>query len=217
MGDRSDEVTADPRSTEELLEETERLLSESGGVSDERPAGPSGDRTAEGSAGSLDASDEDATDAWWRSGTSDETDGDTGSVEEPSSSRSWRSRLRPSISLRSPTDYFSPKAFFAIVLALGAGFVVGSSLIPFAGTFVGIFAIAFLIGLVTSKRRYLEMAAAGSSVGVVAALAEFAMAAVAFNAGGRVVAVGITTGLLACLIGYYFGRDFRDGLSRDVE
>lgn len=187
MGDRSDEfVEADrgERSTDELLEETERLLS-----------GSETDSSADASAA---------------------TSTDAGSADAGSAKRtSLRSRL-PSLPRPSLEGAFSPKAFLALVVALGAGFFAGELTIPIAGQIVGMFAVAFAIGLATSKRRYLETAAAGASVGGIAAVVSNAVLAVA-GSGRAVLAVGVSAGLVACLVGYYFGRDLRNGLFQDLE
>ncbi|TYL40064.1 hypothetical protein CV102_00330 [Natronococcus pandeyae] len=194
MGNRSDELTEtserSPHSTDELLSETEQLLSGADADTGEPSARSATEREPESTA--------------------------------PESSSSRSSRL-PSVSsfLSLPSApslyrYFSPKAFLALVLVVGAGLLAGGLAIPFAGRIVGMFAVAFIVGLVTSKRRYLEMTAAGASVGSVAALANYAVLAVA-GSGQAVLAVGASAGLAACVGGYYFGRDLRDGLFRDVE
>ncbi|MDG5817842.1 DUF456 domain-containing protein [Natronococcus sp. A-GB7] len=191
MSDRSDEfVEADrgERSTDELLEETERLLSGSNAEAD-------ADSSADASAG---------------------TSTDTASTDTESAKRtSLRSRL-PSLPRLSLETAFSPKAFLALVGALGVGFFAGELVIPIAGQIVGMLAVAFAIGLATSKRRYLEVGAAGAAVGGVAAVVSNAVLAVA-GSGRAVLAVGVTAGLVACLVGYYFGRDLRNGLFQEIE
>ncbi|AGB36277.1 hypothetical protein [Natronococcus occultus] len=193
MGDRSDEfVEADEpgeRSTDELLEETERLLS---GSDAEIDAGPSS---------GADASSASSTDA----------DTESTSAEDAS----LRSRL-PSLPRPSLGAGFSPKGFLALVGALGVGFFAGELVIPIAGQIVGMLAVAFAIGIATSKRRYLEVGAAGAAVGGIAAVVSNAVLAVA-GSGRAVLAVGVTAGLVACLVGYYLGRDLRNGLFQEIE
>ncbi|MFC4543968.1 DUF456 domain-containing protein [Halosolutus amylolyticus] len=208
MSDRSDEVTAsregDARSTDDLLEETEELLSGSGA-----DAGPSSTPARDRSTG-QDAPVDESTESgsWWRS-----SDAEPDAAAETDIDTSRLSRLAPSHSLG---EYFSPKAFLALVLALGAGLFVGDTILPIGGRIAGMFAVAFAIGLVASKRRYLETTAAGVSVGALAALANHAVIAVA-GSSRAIVAVGATVGLLSCVGGYYFGRDLRDGLRRDID
>lgn len=132
---------------------------------------------------------------------------------------------------------FSLRAFlFALALSTAGIFLGGfaSTLLPLpvpflgiAGRFVGLFAAAFAVGLVAAERRYLE----AGSAGAVAAAFSFLLAALGSvfvrwlpvatdglsRYGTTVAGVGAGSGLLVALAGYYFGRDLRDGLTRDVE
>lgn len=209
MGDRSEEATEtrESRSTEDVLAETERLLSETG-------AGAPRSEEDAASIGSIDdaALEEESTDEggslWpWSGSDADSTD--------PSSADS-RSRLSPGRYLSvSPGSYFSPKALLAFVLLFGLGLIGGSvAMIPF-GRILGLFAVAFLAGLVTEKRRYLEVTLAAGSVGAISSLVSHAIIAVA-GSGQVVAAVGASFGVISCVLGYYFGRDLRDGLVRDI-
>lgn len=195
MSDRSEEVTEN-RSTEELLEETEQILS--GGDPSGGGTGPSTDDTAEPS-----PVEDDQSGSWWRSSSSESS---TDSSEAHSSSTSRLSISR----------YFSPKAFLALVGAIGLGLVAGSFLLPFGGRPAGMFAVAFLLGLVTTDRRYLEIALAGTSVGAASALLANPILTAA-GSGTTVIAIGVAAGLVTSVGGYYFGRDLRDGLSREID
>ncbi len=192
MSDRSDELTErrnrDVPATDDPLEETDRLLSE--------PDATAGN----GSPESVDVSS---------SAPSDNT-------QHESHSDSSRSRLSALTARLSLGRYFSPKEFVVVVALLGAGLLAGATVLPIAGRLIGMFVVAFAIGLLTSKRRYLEMTAAGVSVGAVASVLNNVILTVA-GSGQALVAVGATFGLLATVCGYYFGRDLRDGLSRDLE
>lgn len=211
MSDRSEEVIdsreRSPRSTEDLLEETEELLSGSGTETERSSLPP--ERASERDESPATAGT--GTDSRWRSSATESTPAaeETGTDTGPSR----LSRLTPSLSIG---EYFSPKAFLALVLAIGAGLLAGELVVPIGGRIVGMFTVAFAIGLVASKRRYLELTAAGVSVGAVAALANRAVLALA-GSGRTIIAVGATVGLLSCVIGYYFGRDLRDGLLADIE
>ncbi|SER70536.1 hypothetical protein [Natrinema salaciae] len=210
MSDRSDEITesrnGDPPATDDLLEETDRLLSESGTSGD---AARSDASPGQGSDPEFDPE----RDAALESDGASAGDADAGTGSSRLSPSSWLSPLTSRLSLG---RYFSPKAYFALVLVLGAGLLAGATALPFGGRLVGMFATAFVVGLLASKRRYLEIATAGVSVGGVAAVLNYTVLAVA-GSGQAVVAVGATVGLLASVVGYYFGRDLRDGLSRDVD
>ena len=200
MSDRSDELTADrePASTDDLLEETERLLS------------------GEGSSGSDEAPASELEDA----PAAPETEAARSSAQAGSRLGSLRSRLGSLGSRAALSNYFSPKAFLALTLAVVAGLFVGNLLVPFGGPvggLLGAFVVAFVLGLVTSKRRYLELGVAGAAVGSVAALLDFVITAIAVGSSvTRLVAFGAAAGLVVCVAGYYFGRDLRDGLSREV-
>jgi hypothetical protein len=184
MGSRSNERTdtrePSSRSTDDLLSETEQLLS--GTNADAAGADSSGERA----------------------------------VDSESSSEPRSSRLPSLPRLGALHRYFSPKAFIAFALLIGAGMTLGGMAIPVAGRMVGMFAVAFAVGLLTSKRRYLEITAASATIGGLAALANHAILAVA-GSGRAVLAVGAGAALLACLVGYYFGRDLRNGLAQDIE
>jgi hypothetical protein len=122
----------------------------------------------------------------------------------------------PTVSVRS----------FLLVLALSIGGVVVGGSIPIVGSigrFLGLFAVAFAIGLVGSRRRYLEVGLAGAvAAGVAFVLGTltsvFAPVAVSVlsDFGLAIAGVGVGGGLVASLLGHYFGRDLRSGLPRDV-
>ncbi len=213
MSDRSDEVTEsrqDTAATDDLLEETDRLLSESdidvGDVSSESAGAPPSASNDDTGLNSLAGFDREP-DAEHELTDPTDTTSDTGS------SRSWRSPLTSRLSLG---RYFSPKEYVALVALLGAGLLAGATVLPIAGRVIGMFITAFFVGLVASKRRYLEMMTAGVSVGAIAAVLNNMILTVA-GSGQTLVAVGATVGVLAAVGGYYFGRDLRDGLDRDLE
>ena len=198
MADRSDELTEsrDPASTDELLEETDRLLSGTGD-------------------GTADRGLEDREPAAEPVATSDAEDA---SVEpEPSNSRgrSLLGRFLPTV----PDDLFSPKAFLAFALLVGVGLIAGNTIIPFAsiGGLVGVFALTFAAGLFTSKRRYLEVTLAGASAGGIANLLTTGMTFAIAVSVATPLLIGAVVGLVASVVGYYFGRDLRQGLARDIE
>ena len=186
MSERSDEVTTREPPSDDLLEETERLLSGAEGGSDLR-----GSRRT-------------PNDASAKSNKS-----------APSASKPATGRAESALVSNRLTRYFSPKAFLGIVLAVGAVVTAGTLFLPLGGLLVGTLAAAFAIGLLTSNRRYLEMALAGGTVGALTTLVDNAMLAVV-GSGQTLLAVGAAVGLVSCVLGYYFGRDLRDGLSREI-
>lgn len=103
----------------------------------------------------------------------------------------------------------------AVGLTLVFSFVF--SIIPFLGLLgqlVGIGAAGFLYGLLASDGRYTELLVAGALVGGVSALLGNLLV-VTFGSLG-LLGIGLLGGALAAVGGHYFGRDFRDGLTRDV-
>ena len=123
--------------------------------------------------------------------------------------------------------WFSGKAFGLALVTVAVGVFVGS-LIPLIGgtigTAGGVFLAAFLLGLVLSTRRYVETGIAGGAAGAVSAVTSvlgvgFLPIGIDYLSqwGLPLVAVGGGVGLALALLGHYFGRDLRAGLSRDVE
>ena len=123
--------------------------------------------------------------------------------------------------------WFSGKAFGLALVTVAVGVFVGS-LIPLIGgtigTAGGVFLAAFLLGLVLSTRRYVETGIAGAAAGAVSAVTSvlgvgFLPIGIDYLSqwGLPLVAVGGGVGLVLALLGHYFGRDLRAGLSRDVE
>lgn len=235
MSDRSDEATRarDDRSTDELLEETDRLLSESGASVDDAVGAESDRDGLDAEAGAAESFGRGSIDAGTGSVDGSSGAGSIDATEGEESAGRWSlSRLLPSMrppsrsdassttngvaTRLSPSRYFSPKSFLAIGLAVAAGTFVGSLVLPMFGGVGGMLAVAFGVGLLAARRRYLEVILAAAPIGAAAAVVNDPVIAVA-GSGRAVLAVGAATGLVACLVGYYFGRDLRDGLFRDIE
>lgn len=124
---------------------------------------------------------------------------------------------------------FSIRGFLLALGVVGAGVVAGGALggiVPFLGTIgqiVGVFAATFLLGLVRSHRQYLEVGVAGAALAAVLAVTSlldgvFLPIGVEWlqQYGVALGAIGAGSGAVAALLGYYFGRDLRDGLTRSV-
>ena len=118
---------------------------------------------------------------------------------------------------------FSLRVFVGmLVLALGVGLLGGFVPVPlisgFAGL-IGVFAAAFVVGLASAERHYVESGLAGAAAaGVILVLSNLS---VVFLAAFRdivpeVGVIGAGAGLLAALVGHYFGRDLREGLTADL-
>jgi len=122
-------------------------------------------------------------------------------------------------------DLFSLKAFLLSTVLITVG-VVGGGAIPLIGTLGslgGLFAASFGIGLVSSERRYLETAVAGGGIIGVSFAASLLSTGVLpvgmrfFREYGLAFgAVGVVLGVVIGLLGHYFGRDLRDGLTQEI-
>ncbi len=146
-----------------------------------------------------------------QSATSPETSSQSGSK-----ARSARARLGGLFSLR----------VFLLALALSVVAVVVGGFVPlvgFVGRLVGLFVVAFAIGVVGSTRHYAEVglaAALASGMGFVvgtltSAFFPFAVRLLS-EYGVAIAGVGAGVGALAALVGHYFGRDLRDGFAREL-
>jgi hypothetical protein len=123
--------------------------------------------------------------------------------------------------------WFSGKAFALSLVAVAVGVFVGGAIPLIGGTIgsaAGMFLASFLIGLALSARRYVETGIAGAAAG--AAVAVTNVLGVGFlpigvdylqQWGLSLLAVGGGIGLVVALLGHYFGRDLRAGLTADVE
>jgi hypothetical protein len=147
--------------------------------------------------------------------------GRSGSTREESGSGGRIRGLLPSVS----GPFVSLRSLLVILVASLAGVIAGGS-IPIVGSigrFLGLFAVAFATGLIGSRSRYLEVGVAGAvAAGVTFLLGTltsiFAPVAVQVLAdyGVAIVGVGTGAGLLVSIVGHYFGRDLRAGLTRDI-
>ena len=148
-------------------------------------------------------------------------EGTTSGTAEPASATSDAGRVGAS------GRWFSAKAFALSLVAVAAGVLVGGA-IPLIGGTVGVaggvFLAAFLVGLVLSARRYVETGLAGAAAGATVAVTN--VLGVGFlpigidylqQWGLPLLALGGGVGLVVALLGHYFGRDLRAGLTADVE
>ncbi|ERH11952.1 MAG: hypothetical protein J07HB67_00963 [halophilic archaeon J07HB67] len=153
----------------------------------------------------------------------DETTGhDAADVDQSaaeSSDGGLRERLSPSGAL------FSPRRFL-IALALTVGGLVVGGAVPLVGMvtrYVGLFAATFGYGLASGRSAYTEVGLAGAVAAAVTLLlgtlstGGFVLGADLVGRYGVTLAgVGVGVGFLVALVGHYFGRDLRKGLTRDV-
>lgn len=132
----------------------------------------------------------------------------------------------PSLSLPSPSlpsvpaagDLFSKWSFGFVLVAALVGFSAGSFLLPLGpiGGALGVLAASFLFGLLNPRRAYLESTVAFALVGGLASFFANLTVAAATGRGVPIFVVGAAVVLVAGLVGYYFGRDLRAGLAREM-
>lgn len=120
---------------------------------------------------------------------------------------------------------FDVRAFLVALALVSAGLFVGGAVPLFGavGRLVGVAVATFALGLAGSRRRYLEVAVAGAlaaGVGFVLGVLTSALFPVGVSVlrdhGVALAGVGSGGGALTAVVGYYFGRDLRAGLTRDV-
>ncbi|WP_436927729.1 hypothetical protein [Halosimplex amylolyticum] len=136
-------------------------------------------------------------------------------------SRLTPSLRRPSLSLPSlAPDVPSARSFLLALVPVVGGMLAGSA-VPLVGSIAGVAGIflgAFVLGLASGARRYFPVAVAGAAAAVISVMSgAFVRFALLSDVGlTQFAAVGATTGILVAVLGHYFGRDLRDGLTRDV-
>ncbi|MFC7056993.1 hypothetical protein [Halovenus salina] len=105
-----------------------------------------------------------------------------------------------------------------VALVVTLVFTVLSGLIPFLGllgNILGIGVAGFAYGAVASESRYLELLLAGGAVGGGSALLGNLLV-ITFGSMTGLLGAGLLGGAGAAVVGHYFGRDFRNGLTREV-
>lgn len=141
---------------------------------------------------------------------------DTGTTGERMAESGGSSGLRERTASRAKR-LFSPRAFIAALLLSVVGLLTGNAFVPLPGSGVlGVFLATFVFGLVVSERRYAEAAVAGGLTVGMSALIDTAVLAFLGGFGVSLAVLGGGAGAVVGLLGTYFGRDLRDGLTRDI-
>lgn len=112
---------------------------------------------------------------------------------------------------------FSPRAFLVALALVAVGVLLGG-FVPVLGAvlrYVGVFVATFALGVASERRHYLEAGLAGALVPALGTLLDYFALTIA-GVGVPVIAIAAGVGLLAGLSGHYFGRDLRDGLTREL-
>lgn len=112
---------------------------------------------------------------------------------------------------------FSPRLFLAALLITAGGLFAASTFIPLPGAgLLGVFVGTFLFGLAIDERRYVETALAGAIAAAASTLLDFAVVAFLGGFGVSLAALAGGLGAVVGVAGAYFGRDLREGLTRDI-
>ena len=144
-----------------------------------------------------------------------ETDAETTSTDTSSSSR-LNLGIRSGIRSRMGSLFDTGAFLLGLVLSV-VGLLVVGGLLPLGGLggLVGMGLATFGYGLVSEEAHYLEMAVAGAAVGGAWSLLSNLVLALV-GVGAPIIAFGLAGGAVAGALGHYFGRDLRDGLTREV-
>ena len=112
---------------------------------------------------------------------------------------------------------FAPRPFLVALVGSVVGLAVGTAVVPLPGAgLLGVFLAAFVFGLLRARRRYLEATLAGGLTVGAAALLGYGVVGVLAGVGLPVGAVMGGVGAIVGAAGHYFGRDLRDGLTREL-
>ncbi|WP_324664042.1 hypothetical protein [Haloarcula sediminis] len=114
-------------------------------------------------------------------------------------------------------SYVSVRALVVAFVAIGGGMTLGSliPMVPFTA-FAGIPVGSFLHGLLDRERRYVETAVAGGLLAGLSVVTSLLPQLLAGLDGTRLFAIAAAVGLVLSLVGHYFGRDLRAGLTREL-
>ncbi|RNJ25669.1 hypothetical protein [Halosegnis longus] len=139
-----------------------------------------------------------------------ESEPESTTEESPGRLARVKRRVTPSMTGRS--------LLLAVVVTVAASALVGTvPLVPGSvATLVGLGLAGFLLGLVRSAASYLEMAIAGGAAAALSLVSNLLLFSAAGNAGLAVAGGGVVAGIISGVVGHYFGRDLRDGLTRSL-
>lgn len=138
--------------------------------------------------------------------------GETATVEGTTESRGRLAGVRTRLS-----SVFSLGGVGVALVFVILGMVT-FSIIPFIGiigTFLGIGAGSFVHGLLSGRPRYIEAALAGALAAGGSVLLSY-LFVVFLGTGTTMLLIGLLGGAVSGTVGHYFGRDLRDGLTRDI-
>jgi hypothetical protein len=139
-------------------------------------------------------------------------------AQEPAAGSDSRGGIRGRIGER-VGSIFSIESFgIALLLTVVLAFVAGA-FVPFVpdnvSGLLGVFGAGFGLGAASSDRHYLEVAAATLLAGALTALLS-SLKLTLLGMGMPLIALGAGASGVAGVAGYYFGRDFRAGLTKEI-
>lgn len=119
------------------------------------------------------------------------------------------------------SQMFAPRYFLVSLVLISVGLFIPSfipivSALPGVGL-IGAFFAAFALGSLGSEQRYVEIGVAGAVAVGASIFSKFLFVSMVANSGIQIAIGGAAVGGLVTVLGYYFGRDFRDGLTREIE
>jgi hypothetical protein len=120
--------------------------------------------------------------------------------------------------LASPfSGLFSVRVFVRLLAVTMVSTVLAGVVVPLGGVagFLGIAVAGFAVGLADERHRYLEFGLAGAIAAGLATVFDHLLLT-ALGLGIPLVALGVGAGALAGIVGHYFGRDLRHGLTREL-
>ena len=150
---------------------------------------------------------------------SSEFDDDLGDIDDlsglDSSAESDSGGYLPSFG---SSKFFDVRTFLIAFVLSGAAVLGGNTVIPFLGGLaglLGVFVVGFALGLVGKNHNYVEVGLAGAMAsGAAVVLGNLVLTTLGI--GLPLAALGVGSGLVAALIGHYFGLDLRDGLTQSI-
>lgn len=146
-----------------------------------------------------------------------EIEDDGPSTQSEPETESRRSRIANSAS-----QIFSPRRFLVSLVLIAVGLFI-TSLIPIISSIpatglIGVFAAAFLLGALNDEQWYPEIGVASAvASGVSVFSSNLLVITVANRYGIGIVVAGVVASVIVALLGHYFGRDLRGGMTKEIE
>lgn len=114
---------------------------------------------------------------------------------------------------------FSPRRFLVSLVLIAVGLYAAGSLIPIlpATGLIGVFVAAFALGVINSEQWYVEIGVASAVASGVSVLSDILLLTIASRFGIGLVVAGVAVSVVVALLGHYFGRDLRGGMTKEIE